>query len=280
MAKQPNPQRHNRRPSKIRPVPINQMRVPPALVTQREFRKAHGDHIAADLDLNKIGYPIINHRDGHYWVLDGQHRIYALKQNGFANDVLDCEVYEDLTDEEMADIFLGRDARRAIAPFDKFHVACTAGYTRETGIRRAVETQGVRIGRAKEDHTVSAIGTLGKVYDKAGGGKNGEVVVGQVVRTINNAFDGDPSSFDRALIEGIGLVFNRYNGLTNERELTERLAAKGVRSILQRAEAQRLRTGNLKGQCIAATVVEVYNRGAGPRAKDRLPSWWAEADQS
>lgn len=274
MAKQPN----TRRPSKIRPVPINQMRVPPALVTQREFRKAHGDRIAADLDLNKLGYPIINHRDGHYWVLDGQHRIYALKQNGFTSDVLDCEVYENLTDEEMADIFLGRDSRKAIAPFDKFHVACTAGYNRETGIRRAVETQGVRVGRNKEENTVSAIGALGKVYDKAGGGKNGEVVVGQVVRTIRNAFGGDPAGFDRSLIEGIGLVFNRYNGLTKEKDLASRLAARGVRGLLQRAESQRLRTGNLKGQCIAATVVEVYNRGLGPRANDRLPSWWKHAE--
>jgi hypothetical protein len=255
------------------------MRIPPALVTQRVFRKAHGDRLAAELDLNKLGYPIINHRDGHYWVLDGQHRIYALKQNGFANDMLDCEVYENLTDEEMADIFLGRDARRAVAPFDKFHVACTAGYSRETGIRRAVETQGVRVGRAKEDNTVSAIGSLGKVYDKAGGGKNGEVVVGQVVRTIKHAFGGDPVSFDAGLIEGLGLVFNRYNGRTNEKDLATRLAARGLRALMGRAETQRLRTGNLKGQCIAAAVVETYNRGLGPRAADRLPSWWKEGGE-
>jgi ParB-like chromosome segregation protein Spo0J len=89
MAKQPS-----RKPSKIRAVPIAQMRIPPALVTQREFRKAHGDRIAAELDLNKIGYPIINHRDGNYWVCDGQHRIYALRQNGFENDALDCEVFD------------------------------------------------------------------------------------------------------------------------------------------------------------------------------------------
>ena len=62
MAKQPS-SAHVRRPSKIRPVPIAQMRVPPALVTQRPFRKAHGDAISSDLDLDKLGFPIINHRD-------------------------------------------------------------------------------------------------------------------------------------------------------------------------------------------------------------------------
>lgn len=268
MAKQPS-----RRPSKIRPVPIAQMRVPPALVTQREFRQSHGDHLAAELDLNKIGYPVINHRDGIFWVLDGQHRIYALKQNGFEKDVLDCEVYESLTDSEMAEIFLGRDDRRAIPLYDKFHVACTAGRRRENDIRRAVEGNGLRIGRTKEENTIGALGACGKVYDRSG-----DVVLGQVVRTIKKAFTGDPAAFVPEMIVGIGLVFNRYNGRTNEHDLAARLAAssRGVRGIIQRAESQRERTGNQKALCVAATVVDIYNKQLGTRDAKRLPPWWKE----
>src|SRR5215471_18814394 len=93
---------HARRPSKIRPVPLGLMRTPPALITQREFKKAHGDRLAAELDLDKLGYPVMNLRDGIYWVLDGQHRVYALRENGFDDkDTLDCEVYEGLTDAQM-----------------------------------------------------------------------------------------------------------------------------------------------------------------------------------
>jgi hypothetical protein len=274
MAKQP---KSSRRPSKIRPVPISQMRVPPALVTQREFRKAHGDNLAAHLDLNLLGYPIINHRDGIYWVCDGQHRIYALKQNGFEKDVLDCEVYEDLTDAEMADLFLGRARGRAISPYDKFHVGCTAGYVRENSIRRVVEANGLRISRAKDDGCISAIGALGKVYDRAG-----DVVLGQVVRTIKNAFAGDSAAFDAHVIEGLGLVYNRYNGRTNEKDLAARLTStsNGARGLLRRAESQRERTGNQKAQCIAATVVDIYNKGIGPRASNRLPSWWKESGKA
>lgn len=268
-----------RKPSKVRPVPIDKMRIPPALVTQREFRRAHGDAIAADLDLNKLGYPVINHRDGHYWVLDGQHRIYALKQNGFEKDVLDCEVYDDLTDAEMADIFLGRGRAKMISPYDKFHVSCTAGYQRENDIRRAVEANGLKIGRTKDEKVIGAVGALSNIYDRAGGAHAGEVVVGQVIRTLNNAYAGDPVAFSRAVIDGLGLIFNRYNGRTNEKDLTARLAATthGVRGLVRRAESLQERTGNLKAQCVAATVVDIYNKGVGPRAKDRLPSWWAEA---
>lgn len=268
MKKQPN-----RRPSKIRPVPIAQMRVPTALVTQREFSKSQGDRIAADLDLNKLGYPIINHRDGIYWICDGQHRIYALKENGFGKDVLDCEVYEGLTDPEMAEIFLGRDARRAICPFDKFHVACTAGRPRENDIRRVVESNGLKISRAKGEQCIGAVASLGKIYDRSG-----DVVVGKVVRTIKNAYAGDPGAFDGSVIEGLGLVFNRYNGRAQEKDLVTRLSqhTHGVGGLMRRAESQRERTGNQKAQCIAAAIVDIYNKGLSPRASDRLPPWWKE----
>ena len=270
MAKPPN-----RRPSKIRPVPIGAMRVPPALVTQREFRQAHADRIAADLDLNKLGFPIINHRDGIFWVVDGQHRIAALKQFGFEDkDTVECEVFEDLTDAEMAVIFLGRDERKPIPIYDKFHVACTAGRRRENDIQRTVETNGQRIARDPKNG-VSAVGALGKVYDRSG-----EVVLGQVVRAINLGFGGDPSAFDAAILEGLGLVFNRYNGRTNEKDLGRRLAdlRQGARELLRKAEAIRMRTGNQKKQCVAAAVVDIYNKGRAPLAKDRLPSWWKSAE--
>lgn len=274
MGKQPKTSA-GRKPSKIRPVQINQIRIPPALVTQREFRKAHGDRIAAELDLNKIGFPIINHRDGNYFCVDGQHRLYALKANGFDSDMLDCEVYEDLSDAEMAEIFLGRDDRKAIPIYDKFHVACTAGRSRERDIQRTVETNGQKITRSKDDGGISAVGALGSIYDRAGA-----TVLGQVIRTINLGFGGDPLGFDRSILEGLGLLYNRYNGRTNEKQLGARLGGlNGPRTLLRKAEAIRERTGNNKAQCVAAAVVDIYNKGAGgPRSKDRLPSWWQEAE--
>jgi len=264
----------SRRPSKFYRVKLGLMRTPPVLVTQRQFRKAHGDRIAAELDLDKLGVPVLNHRDNIFWILDGQHRIYAMRQFGFApTDEIDCEVFEGLTDEEAAKMFLGRDARRAICPFDKFHIACTAGQKRELDIRRAVESNGLAISRDKQANRIGAVSALGKVYDRAG-----DIVVGQVVRTLKNAFEGDPQSFDGALIEGLGHLFNRFNGKTNEKELSARLShvPLGARGVLRRAEAQREKTGNAKAQCVAAAVVDIYNKGQGTRSGERLPAWWKD----
>lgn len=274
------PQQLNRRPSKIYDVPIAQMRVPPALLTQREFRKSHGDKISAELDLDKLGLPVMNHRDGIFWVLDGQHRLYALKQWGFGDQKIPCIVYEGLSDSEAADMFLGLDARRAIGSYDKFHIACTAGRNRETAIRRAIESQGLKPSRDQKDGCIGALSACGRVYDRAGAAnpQTGEVVLGQVLRTLNKAFGGDAGAFEGSAIEGLGFVFTRFNGKTNEKEMASQLAVvpQGVRGILRRAESMRAKTGNQKTQCVAAVIVDLYNKATRARGKDRLPSWWKE----
>lgn len=272
MAKQPS-----RKPSKVYDVPLGKMRIAPALIAQRRFRKSKGDRILADLDLNKIGLPVLNHRDRIFWVFDGQHRIYALKEFGFSDtDVIACEVFEDLTDAEMADMFLGLQERTPIPTYDKFHIACAAGRERERDILRTVEANGQKISMRPDDG-IGAIGALGNVYDRAGA-----VVLGQVIRTINLGFGGDARAFDASIIEGLGLDFNRYNGGINEKHLGARLAdlKQGPRELLRKAEAIRVRTGNQKKQCVAAAVVDIYNKGLGPRDKHRLPSWWKEASEA
>jgi hypothetical protein len=266
---------HNRQPSKIRPVPISQMRVPSPGVSQREFSQGHADQIAAEMDLNKIGILTVNIRDGHALVLDGQHRLAALKQwdPSIEGSSIDCEVFENLTDAQMAEMFLGRNRRKQVAPFDHFRVSLTAERKRERDIERAVLSNGQTISRDR-DEGISCVGAIGKVYDRAGA-----TVLGQVIRTINLGFGGDPLAFDRSIIEGLGLVYNRFNGKTNEKNLAHRLSdlRHGARELLRKAEAIRERTGNQKKHCVAAVIVDIYNKGEGATtSKGRLPSWWKE----
>jgi hypothetical protein len=260
----------NRHVRKVRPVPVSEMRTPQH--TQRKFVKAQAEEYAAHFDLDKFGLPVVNHRDGVYWILDGQHRIGALKLwFGKSNPgSVDCMVYENLTDADAAELFLGLDDRRAISTFEKFHVACTAGRTRETDIRRTVESQGLKVSQSKTPGSVSAVSALNRVYDRSGA-----VVLGQVLRTLRDAYDGDAMAFDTQLIQGGGLFYNRYNGKTHEKHLVERLAhlQHGARGVLRRAEALKERTGNQKIHCVAAVLVDIHNKGLKP-ASARLPTWW------
>lgn len=239
---------------------------------QKEFNLKRADEMAANFDLEKLGHPILNHRDDVFLTIDGCHRIYGLVKNGFEDYELDCDVYENLTDVEMAKVFLGHARRRVMSPFERFNVHCSAQDAREVEIRRIVETNGLKISRLCEMNCISAVSALGRVYDRASA-----AVLGQVLRTIRDAFGGDSLAFDGQIISGLGLVFNRYNGRAEEKRLTQCLVQMrhGARGLLLQAERKVEKTGNDKAQCLAAAVVDIYNKDLTP--KNRLSLWWKEA---
>ncbi len=273
MAKQPKSWPH-----KIRPVRIAEMRVPPVGIAQRRFSRGQAEEYAANFDENKVGVPAVNHRNGIYWIVDGQHRIEALKLFFAPKDpgAIECSVYVDLEDSEMAELFIGLNTRRTVNRFDAFRIACSAERTRESDILRIVEANGLKVKQAKEPKCVSAVSALCQIADRSG-----TTVLGQTLRALRDGLSGDTLAFDAYMMLGVANVFNRYNGRTNEHYLATALESvqKGSTTILRRAEAAREKTGNSKAQCVAAAIVDIYNKGLGPRDAKRLPSWWKESTQ-
>jgi hypothetical protein len=263
--------------SKIYGVPYTLLRRPGFL--QKEFNTARADRMAANFNLEGLGRLVVNHRDGFFDIIDGCHRHYALGKNEFTKYDIPCEVYEGLTDDEMARIFLLLSARRVMSAYERFNVNVEANTARECDILRVVNGLGLKISRAKSNGCISAVSALVKVYDLGGGALGGAKLIGHVLRTLNGAYDGDPAAFDGQLILGAAFVSNRFNGRVQEKALIEKLAAlpNGVRGILQKAEALKAKTGHEKSQCISAVLVELHNRGLAH--KDRLPSWWKSVEE-
>lgn len=255
----------------LRWVPIAAMRVSPA--AQRELRQAHVDALAADFDLEAVGYPVVNLRDGYYYVVDGNHRVGAFKAIGWGDQQIQCEVYEGLTEVEEAELFLRRDARRAISTFDKFRIGITAQREAECDIDRIVRANSLVVSRDKIDGAISAVGTLRKVYQRAGG-----ATLGRTLRIIRDAY-GDPG-FTSFVIDGIALVCQRYNGELDDEKAVTRLSSAhgGVNGLLGRAANLQKQTGNTKNHCVAAAAVDIINAGRGGK---KLPPWWrSEAPKS
>lgn len=252
----------------LRWVPIKDMRILP--IAQRGFNRSQAEEYAADFDLEALGYPVVNYRDGIFYILDGQHRVEALKLIGWSDQSIQCECYVDLTNEQMADLFLRRDTRRAIKAFDKFRIAITAGRPDECDIDRIVRAQGLRVSRDKTEGSVAAVTTLKSVYERAGAAN-----LAQTLRIIKNAYSGDHQAFDVSIITGVSLVCQRYEGKFDEQALTERLSkvTGGLLGLLRKAQTTRLQTGATKAHCVAAAIVECFNATRGGK---RLDNWWRE----
>ncbi len=256
------------REAHLRWVPLARMRVNPH--AQRELNEARVNKILANLDLEQIGTPTVNLRDNHYWIIDGQHRVEAMRRFGFEKDTYQCWTYEGLTEEEESEKFLKLNDQLAVDLMSKFKVGVQAGREEDCDINRVVMAQGLLISRERVDGAIQAVGTVQRVYRRADG-----ATLGRTLRIIRDSF-GD-AGFQAPVIDGVGRLAARYNGQLDDQTLVKNLRtlSGGVTGLLQRAEITRRATGTQKGDAVAATLVEIANRGK--RGSGRLPAWWADA---
>lgn len=256
----------HKRAFKVRPVKISEMRVHETC--QRKERPGWVRYLLEKWDFNQFGHPVVNWRDGHYFIIDGQHRIATLRAAGITEDAVECVVFEGLSDEEMASMFLRLNDRKSVARFDKFMISVEGNWPEESAVMRMVLSNKLKVGRSATRGTIAAVHSLMKAH------RYGDIVFGQTLRTLRDAFDAAPEGFDGALIEGVAMLYNRYNGRTNEAHMVEALGTikSGPVGLRRRAELIREKTDADLRHCIAAAVVETYNKTAA--RNDRLDSWW------
>lgn len=261
------PAKKAERSSHLTWVPLSEMKVSPR--AQQKFRPAHAEMIAADFNIEALGFLVVSHRDGAYYIMDGQHRAAAAKIHGYGDQQLQCECYEGLTEEEEAEIFLERNTRKEPPAFEKFRIAITAGRLVECEIERVLRANGFVLSLDNLPGAVSAVATLKKVYDRAG-----STTMAKSLRIVRDSY-GD-AALTAQVIEGVGLLCQRYNGeLPAEPDVTKRLGAinGGVNGLLVQANLLHAKFGGTKANAVAGAAVDVLNRG---RRGPKLKSWWAQ----
>lgn len=255
------------RSSHLEWIPVKDMRVNP--LAQRDLNKARVDKLAANFDPELVEALTVNKRGGHFYIIDGQHRREAMIESGWGDQSIQCWVYSGLTEEQEAEMFLRLNDKLTVSSFAKFRVSVQAGRVRECDIDRIVRAIGLVVSQDKIDGAISAVGTLGRVYDRSG-----PKVLSRALRIIRDSY-GD-SGLEALVIDGIGLLCARYNGELEDQVAVVKLskAHGGVNGLLNKAETLRRTTGNQKAHCVAAAAVDIINSGRGGK---KLPSWWRDA---
>lgn len=255
-------------------VPLGKMHVLGRHAQREKLNESRVNYLLSNFNLDRLGFPVLNERqDGTFYILDGQHRIEALKRwLGAGNDKqqIECEVFKGLKEREESEMFLALNDTLNVGVFDKFKASVNANLPDQVHIQKIVEGAHLCISRDEVPGAIKAVGALQKVYKRSDGD-----TLARSLRLIRDAF-GD-SGLRSQVIDGIGHLCHRYNGVLDEQIATEKLGSNrgGVNGLLGRADVLHKQTGQAKTQCVAAAAVECINRGRGSK---KLPSWWKAQD--
>lgn len=254
----------------LRWVPISMMKV--SEQAQRTRNQGWVDYLIANFDLEQLGTPTVNKRDGWFYVMDGQHRVEALRGIGWGDQQIQCWEYEGLTEREEANKFLHLNDQLNVSTYEKFQKAVVAGWELETAVNEIVLAEGCMITKANNavgEGRISAVATLVKIYKRAGG-----PVLSRTIRLINNTY-GSPGLV-APVLDGVALVCARYGNDLDDDAAVAKLSkvVGGVNGLLSKAELIRRQTGQVKNHSVAAAIVETINSGRGGK---RMVAWFRES---
>ncbi len=263
----PKPGPKIERVARLRWIPLSRITV--SDLAQREIKPSRVDYLVAHFDHEQLGTPVVNERNGKFFVIDGQHRAAAAREVYGPDHQIQCWAYVGLTEAEEAEKFLQINDVLSVSAMDKYEIGVEAGREIECDIDRIVRACGLIVTRQSSvEGGIGAVGTLRRVYTRAGAH-----VLGRTLRIIDAAY-GTPG-LDAAVIDGIGYLCGRYNGELQDEHAVVKLrnVRGGVSGLLGKAALIKERTRQPFNQCVAAAAVEVINSGRGGK---KLAGWWRE----
>jgi len=139
---------------KIRPQyqrPLNENRV-------KKMAEAFDDELAGTIE--------VSFADGHYWVVDGQHRLAAMRAKGIR--ICRVLIHYGLTIEEEARLFgLLNSERMAVQPRDLYRAELLAGVERTVAVAASLQKYGLHLVNSGNDRTgVAAVRHLWELQER------------------------------------------------------------------------------------------------------------------
>lgn len=172
---------------------------------QRGLNKARVERIAASFDANKAGVLVVSRRDDHlYAVIDGQHRLCAMRKIGLP--AANCIVMQNLTYEQEADFFRKQTLdTQSLRALDFYRAGIAAGDEHYLSIQAVLDRNDYVAGDRLQPRVISAIGALSRIMEIFGA-----EVLDITLKYITAAWRGDPTALRREMLAGLAEFAARY----------------------------------------------------------------------
>lgn len=241
---------------------------------QRALNVTWAKKIAKDFDPELLLPILVSCRaDGSLHCIGGQHRLYAfVTVLGWGAELVECDVYRRLTLEQEAALHDATSRVKAHSQLERFRVRVSRGDPLARQLEGILSDCGLAIAtnHSSTEGVVRAVTALEQIRDEWG-----SFVLQNALRLLVDAYGPDTAAFKQATLKGTAAFVLRYwtNAAFDRAQLVERLRAKGLYALEQRAVA--LRQAGISGShgayaSIGKAMLGFYNAGRRTR---QLPEW-------
>jgi hypothetical protein len=248
---------------------VKDLRIDPRY--QRDLSPLYVRRIVREFDPDAFGVIIVSERsDRHAYIVDGQHRIAALKEMGWEDQLVPCLVYRDLSIENEAKAFYKpQSTRRAMTPANRFKARLMAGDPSAIEVKATVERAGYmmnyRTGSSPDTREIDAVHAIEYLY-RVGGVDH----LHDVLSIVRAAWGTDDFKIPGTFLTGLSGFLRRYENRYDRARVIHIL--RGVLPIRIEANSKQLMSvlGGTREDAVGRAILRLYNTRLQLR---RLPEW-------
>lgn len=235
---------------------------------QRQLNEARVKHLQKKFNPLMLGLLTASKRpDGRSYILDGQHRIAAARAEHY-DGYIATRLFENLTVEEEADLFLQLNDQRKVGALDKFHVRATMGDPAAVALKKSLEHFGLRASSQHSAGQFAAIVALERVY--AGfmsyASEPRIDLVEAVLQILTRAYGTDDrKAFQANTVMGVGLIIHIFGKRVDLDDLTSALRTVTADNLAIRGRSLKDTEGGTGAEGVAKVLLQLYNKGKSSR---------------
>lgn len=254
--------------------------IPLASIVTEEYQRVMNMRNVAGIvrhfDPAKLGVLVVSHRkDGAYAVLDGQHRLTALRQMGYT--ATNCIVLEGMSIREEADYFRRQNEnKQSLRIADTFNASVWAEDEESMQIKRLMDKHSFRHGKSGQPMCICAIGALQQIIRQYG-----TDTLDRTLACIAATWPRDTTILRREMLAGLGEFWKRYASAVTIAQFEARMRLKLPMDLYQEVRRRtqgKVSPGTAFGKTIrfttCAVLVDSYNKGLRTGSKNRLKLEW------
>ncbi len=225
------------------------------------------DKLVREWDPRLLTPLVVSYRDGRYNLVDGQHRVCAMRKKNGGKDVTAlCRVYHGLTYEQEAELYYKLDqAKGRLRLSSATKALLESGSNAEvTDVKLRVEDAGFTWALDKptgEPFEIEATRTVINAYRLLGG-----AAFSRMLSLLAKTWRGAPGSTKASILSGMALFVKTYETELNDGTFIKRLSAVDPEEIIRRGKIDF--STNKAALRFARVIWDKYN---GQRGGHKLP---------